>query len=157
MTPEEIQEQVKAKILARRAMFEDQRIPFKSVGKIAAEKYLTTLIELTFNLRNHLRHMPLEVRETGALFPGDLEGFGFELEDKLCWPAVAALKIIEGKPGRKGNRVNRKAEFAAWLIAETYEEVAGTPPTLNEEQFMLEVLFPELGINAKSELSLIHI
>jgi hypothetical protein len=78
-------------------------------------------------------------------------GFGIELEDKLAWPAAEALNIIEGKPGRKGNRENRKAQFATWLIAETYEEVVGIPPTVEEEQGLLEVLFPELGIDANPE------
>jgi hypothetical protein len=97
---DDIEKKVKANILARRGMFKDQRIPFKRIGKNAAKRYLTKLIKLTVNLRDHLHQMPLEARETGVTFPGDLVGFGFELD---------------------------------------------------EEQFLLEVLFPELGIDASSE------
>jgi hypothetical protein len=151
MASDQIAEKVKAQILARRESFKDQRIPFKSVGKAAAKKYLRKLIKLTADLRDHLHDMPLEARETGVLFPGDLETFGIELVDKLAWPAIEAIKIIEKTPGRKGNRENRSAQYAAWLIAKTYEEVAGIPPTVEEEKGLLEDLLPKLGINANPE------
>jgi hypothetical protein len=45
----------------------------------------------------------------------------------------------------------KSLDLQTWLIAKTYEEVAGIPPTLEEEQGLLDELLPELGINANAE------
>jgi len=69
MTPDEINRRVMAKFLAKRRLFEPDAIPFKSVGKAAAQKWLREIIDLARKVQRHLNAMPLEVRKTGALFP----------------------------------------------------------------------------------------
>ena len=149
-----VSEKVIAKILARASLFQEGGLPFKSVGKKASEKYLIDLLKLVVKLKDHICAMPLEARKTlPPPFPGDPETFSYDLLDSLAWPAYEALKTImdDPQPGRKGNRKNRKAQFATELIAGTYEEIAGKPPTLEEERGLLEHLFPELGIDANPE------
>jgi hypothetical protein len=149
---DDVLETVKAKIMAMAPLFQGGGLPFKSIGKKGTEKYLTRLIKLVWELKSHIIAMPLEARKTlPPPFPGNPETFSYDLLDMLAWPAVEALKIIRKETGRKGPRDNRTAHYAAYLVAETYEETAGRPPTVEEEQELLEYLFPELGIDANPE------
>ena len=148
MALDETNRRVMAKVLAKRRLFKPDAIPFKSMGKAAAQKWLREIIDLAVKLQRHLNAMPLEVRKTGILFP---EPGGPEIAQRLISPALVASKIIAGTTGRKGPRESRSANFAAWLTAEAFKEVTGKYPTVQEEQGLLELLLPKLGIDASPE------